>query len=230
MNTSNWDRAFELSGADDPAGLTAGVARVASQLALSQSATYNVDRALFVGHTLNLTQSDYWVESTSSTLALTDAAPHVNERPRSASSTLTLSQAVLVSGGRQAQSSILDTTIDGAVLAGQALYIKATGDAALADSNVTIIEAGVAGLAIMSGGGSPSGTVYYRTDGHLSLDDWTSATGSSDLVPGANYYLSSTAGVMTTTAPIAGGEFVVKVGRAVTVRILAIELGEEIGL
>ena len=229
MNTSNWDRAFELSGADDPAGLTAGVARAASQLALTQSATYNVDRALSVGHTLNLTQSDYWIEGASSTLALTHAAPHVNERPRSASSTLTLTQGVLVSGG-QTYTPIQEIIADGVVLVGQVIYIKGTGHAATAQADAAATAFAV-GIAAANGGGVSTGPLFYRTQGQQTLDDWTNATGSADLTPGSIYYVSAaTDGEITATPPSGDGEFVVKIGTALNARTLNLEIGEGVAL
>jgi len=225
-STSNWNRAFELSGAGDPAGLIAGVARPATQLALSQVASYNVIRVLAVAHTLNLTQSEYFVESVSSTLALTHSAPYDNHRPRSVTSDLILSHEVSVSGGRTALATVLEIIADGDVLEGQAIYIKSSGNAAVADADDTATEASVAGLAAEDGGGTPNGSLRYRTDGHLTLADWTSATGAADLTPGAPYYLSTTAGDITATPPTGDGEWVVKVGRAQDERTLAIELGE----
>lgn len=214
----------------DPAGLVAGVAGVANGIVFSQSATYNVIRVLSVSHTLSLRQSEYYVEGVSNVLALVDGATWGNERPVSASSVLGILDGVSVSGGQHDIQTILEITANGVILAGQAIYIKNTGYAAAADADVSDTESSVAGVAVADGGGVVSGTLYYRTDGHLILGDWTSATGSASLTPGAPYYLSTTAGLITATAPTGDGEWVVKIGRAVDTKTLAIELGEGVGL
>lgn len=52
--------------------------------------------------------------------------------------------------------------------------------------------------------------------------------GFSGLTPGSTYFLSTTAGEITTTAPSGSGNIIQRVGRAVTAEILWLHLGEPI--
>jgi hypothetical protein len=56
----------------------------------------------------------------------------------------------------------------------------------------------------------------------LELSDWTSATGSAALTPGANYFLDSHPGKMTTTPPNTPGLSCVIVGVAASPTKMAI--------
>jgi hypothetical protein len=197
----------------------------ASYLGLSDEATFTIDRVLGVSQTLSLSQSDYWVDTASDAMVLAQTLSHDKQRPLAASSSVAFVSSVSASGGKF-QEPILEVTADGIVLAGQAIYIKSSGHAAVADADVSSTEASVAGIAVSGGGGITSGPLLYRTDGHIYLEDWTDATGSADLTPGAPYYLSTTAGYITSTPPTGDGEWVVKVGRAINARLLDIELGE----
>jgi hypothetical protein len=62
----------------------------------------------------------------------------------------------------------------------------------------------------------PSGFLgTMQTDGILLLFDWTAAVGSTTLVAGSNYFLSdSSAGMLSETAPTAGGAVVQLIGKA----------------
>lgn len=79
---------------------------------------------------------------------------------------------------------------------------------------------------------SASGSV--QTDGVLTATttQWDSVTGQTGgLTPGSTYFLSSaTAGRLTVTAPTATGEFVTRVGRALSTTDLDITLEPAIAL
>lgn len=65
--------------------------------------------------------------------------------------------------------------------------------------------------------------------GYVSRDDWTLITGAVELVPGQKYYLSTTAGMLTTTAVQPGAIENRHVGTAVTTETLQIALlGEDV--
>jgi hypothetical protein len=51
-------------------------------------------------------------------------------------------------------------------------------------------------------------------------------TGSANLTPGSTYYLSVNSGELTTTAPSADGDTVVRVGTAVSESKMDIEVNE----
>ena len=187
-----------------------------------------VVRVLSASSVLALRQSEYFLDSASNVLTFVDAATWGNERGVSTTSTLRMSHGVAVSGGQY--NSSYEIIVDGIVLSGQVIYIKGTGNAApaLADDAST---ADAVGGAITNGGGIVSGTLFYKTYGYVTLDDWTNATGSADLTPVATYYLSATDdGEITSTTPSTDGEFVVKIGTALNARTLNIEIGEGIAL
>lgn len=229
-NAQDWKiTPFKVLGGSS-AGLVAGVAYAANGIVFSQSADYNVVRSLSISHDLGLRQTDYWFESLSDPMAMFDAASHARHRPLTASHTLGISDNVTVAGGRVGQSTIHEGVANGVVLAGQAVYMQASGYLAVTEADDET-KASVAGVAYQSGGGVFSGPLFYLTDGELELSDWSQAAGVTTLTPGAVYYLDpSYDGRLTSTAPTADGVYVVKVGRALTTTMLDIELGEGVGL
>jgi len=105
---------------------------------------------------------------------------------------------------------------------GQPVYITGAGsvDLAKADSQLTTEVVGFVQVDCLSGE-----TCQYLTEGMVERLDWTTIAGTLELSPGATYFLdSATAGRITTTAPTTVGQFVVRVGRAVNVRTLDIEI------
>ena len=216
----------QLIGTDEP-GLTGGVALAASGLVLNQIASYNVIRLLNVTQDLGLHQTDYWFESPSDAMIMTDAGVPVQDKPRSITSTMTLSQAAGVSGGQHYNPTIYEALGDSPIPAGWALWLKNTGHVDPAQAAVAEPDSMVVGVAIAGGGGITPAPVYYRTYGHVELSDWTGATGSATLTPGKIYYLSAaTAGMITYTAPTGDGNVVVKIGTALTTNVLNLEIGE----
>jgi len=108
---------------------------------------------------------------------------------------------------------------------GQPVYVKPNTHVDLA-SAATQAPARLAGLAVTSAIATVS--VDFITDGHLELDDWTDVIGTAELTPGATYFLSSTAGRLTTTPPSTG--FIVVAGKALTTQTFHINITEPIGL
>jgi hypothetical protein len=111
---------------------------------------------------------------------------------------------------------------DETITTGKFLYLKNTGHVALAQANAasTMVVCGIASEAATSGF-----SAKYNTDGKLSKSDWTAVCGAAALTPGAYYYLSAaTAGMITTVAPSVVGQYVVRVGRAMTTLILDVEI------
>lgn len=214
----------------NPNGYVGDRIYTASYLGISDRAAYTIIKVLGVSNTLTLSQSDYWIESISDGLTLAQTAGHEKQRPLSASDTMALTGETGASGGQTGLLTVHTAKGCGYMYAGQPIYVKEDGYLMLAVADMTAAKAGVAGIVYSDSGGVICGDVQFMTDGELELDDWTNATGSSTLTPGAAYYLSGTEGVMTTTPPSTTGEYVVKVGRAVSKRIFAIDLGEGVRL
>ena len=116
-------------------------------------------------------------------------------------------------------------TFDSNTLVGQPLYAKASGNVDLADASA-ISTAEIVGLAYEDA--SATEDKRYTPDGRITLDDWTNVVGSTNLTPGAVYFLSATAGQLTTTAPTVVGEIVVRVGKALSTTTFDIEIGPTI--
>lgn len=105
---------------------------------------------------------------------------------------------------------------------GQPIYITGVGevDLAQADSQSTADVVGLVQVDCLAGE-----TCRYLTEGSIERMDWVTIAGTSDLSPGSTYFLDpANAGKLTTTAPTTAGQFVVRVGRAVNVRTLDIEV------
>lgn len=98
--------------------------------------------------------------------------------------------------------------------AGDFVYIDATGDVRLADASTAGKEA--QGFVLSAFTAATNATVYFEgTNNAL-----------SGLTVGSRYYLGTTAGSVTTTAPTASGEVVQYVGRATSATELAFEPAE----
>ncbi len=109
--------------------------------------------------------------------------------------------------------------------AGMAVYCNAGFQVmkAKADDNT---KANVLGLATSAA--ALDAYVNIITDGVLELTDWTDSAGSSALVVGTEYYLDTTAGVLTGNVPTSGN--LVYVGRAITPQKLEISIQRPIVL
>jgi hypothetical protein len=131
-------------------------------------------------------------------------------------------QLVLGSGGGASGSGESDATLT----KGTPVYIKGNGhiDSAKADASGTST---VVGLLMSDVLATISGD--FQADGNITLADWTAVIGAATLTIGSIYYLSATsAGMLTTTAPTAVGEYVCRVGMAISTTTLAIEIDPKI--
>lgn len=111
-----------------------------------------------------------------------------------------------------------------------AVYISSGGafQMALASASGTTDAIGLVRDASIGTGA----TGAVQTDGVLNATatQWDNATGQTGgLTPGANYYVSpTTAGKITAVAPSATGQFVAKIGRALSATSLDISIHEGI--
>jgi hypothetical protein len=118
----------------------------------------------------------------------------------------------------------------GAIVIGQPVYVKATGNVTLAQANASgTVE--VLGL-VRDASIATSATGIIQTDGILSATtaEWDVVTGGSGgLTPGSVYYLDpSTPGSLTDTAPTASGQCVVRVGKAISTTEMEISIEQPI--
>lgn len=97
------------------------------------------------------------------------------------------------------------------ILKGQpvAIHSSGTGIVRANATNNTKNTIGLAGQDVAQGFSSP-----VSISGPFSMADWTNVTGSSLLASIAVYYLDTVAGKLTTTPPVATGNVVQFVGRA----------------
>jgi len=71
--------------------------------------------------------------------------------------------------------------------------------------------------------------IKFRAEGALTSADWTASVGAAVLVTNSVYYLDpDTAGKLTTTAPTAVGQYVVKIGRATSTTTMDLDIRDAI--
>lgn len=129
-------------------------------------------------------------------------------------------------GGGNPDLSQHTVTFDSTMVSGQPVYVSGNGtvDAALAD-NVTTSE--VVGLVLVGASSGNQGVIL--TEGSVTKADWTAVTGSASLVPATTYYLSdASAGTLTGTAPVTRGNYVVRVGKALSTTVMDIEIAADL--
>jgi hypothetical protein len=118
----------------------------------------------------------------------------------------------------------------GSIVIGQPVYTKSNGnvDLAQADAGATVEVLGL--VRDSSIAAAASGAI--QTDGVLSATtgQWDTVTGETGgLTAGAVYYLDpSTPGTLTQTAPTTVGQFVVRVGRAISTTEMEISVSQPI--
>ena len=100
-----------------------------------------------------------------------------------------------------------------ALTAGDAVYIDSAGEARLADIDAAATSTAV-GFALSSV--SAAASVQVRVDGKIS--------GLSGLTIGARYYLSGTAGGVTSTVPSGAAQYIVQMGYAVSATEILIQV------
>lgn len=87
-----------------------------------------------------------------------------------------------------------------AITAGQAVYLTATGQLALADANVSAVEAAAAGIATSTASGAGQ-RVFYVTEGPVTL-----GAGAAPAA-GQPYVVSATAGAICPDADITSTQY-----------------------
>jgi len=111
---------------------------------------------------------------------------------------------------------------DAIIKIGNPVQLKANGHVEPAQAD-TLSTAHVAGIAITDT--EPTYTCEYLSEGQVNRADWTDIAGSAGLTPGATYFLSaSQAGKITTIAPSTQSQYVVRVGRAINILTLDVEI------
>lgn len=119
-----------------------------------------------------------------------------------------------------------------AVAVGTAVYISAANTFKKAQGNA-LGTADVLGI-VKDASIAAAATGNVQTDGQMSATtaQWDAATGQTGgLAPGATYYLSaSTAGLLTVTAPTNSGQYVLKIGKAISTTVLDLSIGTLVGL
>lgn len=111
---------------------------------------------------------------------------------------------------------------DDTLLAGSAVYVTGTGTWRLADASGLpgARFAGISQAAVVA-----TFAAVVNTVGPIALTttQWDAVTGQvGGLTPGAQYWLSTTAGQISTASPAAQGEFSVQVGKALNTTTLDI--------
>lgn len=111
---------------------------------------------------------------------------------------------------------------DSAIKIGNPIYLTGAGHVLPAQANA----AGTTQVAGVSFTDTSAGFICkYYTEGRVEKSDWTDITGVATLSAGVTYFLDpSVAGRITSTAPTAAGQYVVRVGRAVNTTTLDIEI------
>ncbi len=111
------------------------------------------------------------------------------------------------------------------LLAGQPVYPDGvTGQFKLANASA-LATANVVGLIAVSMAATFMASAQQLM---LTLADWTAATGAAALSPGSSYFLATTPGQITTIAPTTVGQVVTRLGIAVSVQTLALDIQEPI--
>ena len=120
----------------------------------------------------------------------------------------------------------------GALVKGTPVYVPAAGEIAKAQANAQATMKVFGLVADTSIADAAAGAV--QTDGNLiaTTGEWDAVTGETGgLTPNATYFLSAaTAGMLTQTAPTVDGNFVVRVGTALSPTELEISFGQPIKL
>lgn len=88
----------------------------------------------------------------------------------------------------------------------------------------TAATAGYECVGLAAGATGVGFSASVLVSGPLTLADWTAVVGGTNLAPGMPYYLSATAGLLTTAPPAVAGQRVQQVGVAVSPDTLVIQV------
>lgn len=112
--------------------------------------------------------------------------------------------------------------VDTSVQIGTPIYLTEVGHARPAQASGQP-QTNVIGLAVSAA--EPGFTCHYLTEGKVTRDDWSLVAGTSALLVGQTYFLApSSPGRITITPPSQSGNYVVRVGRAVSPLSLDVEV------
>ena len=171
--------------------------------------------------------TDFFYETVLDPLGVTDdpGTGPLDLKPIAVTDPMTISDSFTKTGG-----SIFwdpEAIFDSTTSAGMALYVSGSGtvDLADADNATTAICIGLALTDVAS-----SGTGEYRSQGELTLVDWTAVTGGASLTAGVVYYLSTTDGQLTSTPPTGTSNHITRVGLAVTTKTISLEIARPLKL
>lgn len=105
----------------------------------------------------------------------------------------------------------------GTMVAGAPVYVKSDGDLDLADASAIATCGSTIGLVAADAATTTEASVVTRDVLTLTTAQWDAVTGDTGgLTPGSRYYVSLTAGELTTTAPSTSTEVVKQVGIALS--------------
>jgi hypothetical protein len=208
-----------------------------SGLGLSDSATFLGEFSRPAQNILTFNSATEWHNNhandpASQNITFSDFTTFNMDRERSAENTLSLTDFVHAAldgytppggGGGDPDLSKYELTANQNVAAGQPVYVSG-------NSTINLANAGNSStsqvLGLVSVGASATNTATVLSEGSVNLADWTAIAGTTNLTPGNLYYLSTTVGHITTTAPSAPTDTVVKIGIAVSTSKIDIEINE----
>jgi len=161
----------------------------------------------------------------SSAITFADTASQNMERALGINDPASFAQTVHVArdGIADVPESRYELTANETINVGQPVYVSAADTVNLADAD-TLNTSHVLGLAVTDA--TANSNVIVMADGSVERSDWTAIAGTANLVPGAVYYLSTTAGYLTVTPPTGDGDHVVRCGVAVNLTTIDIEINE----
>ena len=113
-----------------------------------------------------------------------------------------------------------------AITIGQPVYSSAADNVDLADASAVGSAKPIGLVQTASIAASASGSI--QLDGVLSSVDWTAVVGGTTLTSGSTYFLDTTAGLLTETAPTSG--YITEIGVAISTTDLAIDIKSVIKL
>lgn len=116
-----------------------------------------------------------------------------------------------------------EVTANETVLVGQPVYVSGNNTINLADAT-SVNTSDAVGLVLL--GATANETATVLTEGSIDQADWTAVTGSASLSPGSIYFLDIAAGKMSTSPPAAAGQVVVKMGTAISITKIDIEVNK----